>query len=170
MPLGFQPNAFQNNAFQTDLLFQEAFQATAFQGGYPGQTAYQTFTRTVGVSSGGAVTIKPLLVIDLVTESRREMLTQQAGTSIVITAKVTDPSQTPPMPFDPTSVQVNLRRPDRTVAIALGTMTRISTGEYRYIFQSISSDQEAAWEVQIKAVSGANTVYTPYQVGFVLAA
>ena len=137
-----------------------AFQANAFQDAYPSSiVAFQTFDRAgnitlVSVYSKLEITLGPLMKYYKRTDT------------IVIEAYVKDPSASPPLAFNPTTVQINILNPDGTTKVSLASMSNISTGRYKYIFVSASNDQLGAYTGNIKAVSGGYTSQTITQEFF----
>lgn len=141
-----------------------AFQPNAFQGGYPGPSAFQTFDRIVSVGNGQFLgfVVREFLSIEIGPLMQEYALT----TAIVLEARIFDPSSHPAMPFDPDSVVLDLYNPDGTLELNDQALSLISTGFYRYTWQSQSNDQLGVYQGNIKAVSGSNTAQTITQALF----
>ena len=142
----------------------KAFQTNAFQSTYPGpDAAFQAFTRFVSVING-TLQVREYLTIEI-----GPLMAEYARTTaIVIECRIFDPSTTPPLLFDPDSVQLNLIRPDDTNELTLASMPRISNGFYRYTWQTDSNDQLGVYRVNVKATNGSNVVQTISQLAFKL--
>ena len=141
-----------------------AFQPNAFQGTYPlSSTAFQTFDRIPDIDLT-EVSVFPLMTITL----GPLMASYKAGDSIVITAQVTDPSVKPSLLFDPDTFQINVLNPDGTLRVTLGSMIKMSTGEYSYTLQSLSNWPLGVYAINLKAVSGTYTAQTITQEAFKL--
>ena len=87
------------------------------------------------------------------------VLQYEAGTEVLIQAKILDQRQTPPVLFDPDEVRILLARPDGSIAVnyALMTVTAVP-GIYQYAYQTIISDMAGIWTVQIKTLEGSSVV------------
>lgn len=137
-----------------------AFQPNAFQTTYPGSLyAFQGAEREVFIVS---IEVREKLLIHggpLMAEYKR-------GTVVVVEATVKDPSEEPPILFNPTSIVLNIWNPDGTVKVSSGAMSNISTGFYRYLHQTTGGDQLGAYTLDIVAVSGGNTSRVNTAVGF----
>lgn len=127
-----------------------AFQPNAFQGGYPGPTAFQTFDRIISASFRNGIRIYPYREIRV-----RPMLIEHKRTdTVVIEAEIRDPSQVPSILVNADTVQINILRPDGTLEVTLGAMSLISLGRYRYIHAIDADDAVGFWTFNIKATSG----------------
>jgi len=129
-----------------------AFQPNAFQGGYPGPAAFQTFDRviTITTSHRSGVLLYPYRKIELSLMPQ----TYKRTDTVVIECEIRDPSQVPSVLVNPDTIQVNIIRPDDTEEVTLGAMTLISTGRFRYIHAIDADDPLGFWRVNIKATSG----------------
>ena len=148
-------------------MMAKAFQTNAFQNNYPGVlTAFQDFDRIVSTDVNDQSTIE---VRDLFTLFIGPLMAEyKRTTAIVIECSVYDPSQEPSILFDPTSVQLTVINPDLTTLLNLVSMSKISTGFYRYIFQSASNNQLGVYEGNIKVTNGGNVSQSITQLFFKL--
>lgn len=141
----------------------KAFQKSAFQSTYPGpNVAFQAVDRFVAVLNSGTLKVRDYLTIEL----GPFMLDYARTTAIVLECTIYDPSTTPPVLFDPGTVQLNLLRPDDTSELSLVAMSRISTGFYRYIWQTDGADLLGVYRANIKVTNGPNTAQTISQLAF----
>lgn len=90
------------------------------------------------------------------------------STAVVIEARVFDPSQAPALPFDPSSITLDLYNPDGSLELNDQAMSLIETGFYRLVWQSSGADQLGVYQANVKAVSGGNTAQTITQAVFKL--
>ncbi len=142
----------------------KAFQTNAFQTTYPGPLyAFQGQDRFIGIVND-SLKVRDFLIVEV-----GPIMLEYARTSAVIfEVTIFDPTENPPILFDPTSVQLNLLRPDETSEVSLGAMTRISTGFYRYTWQSDANDTLGVYQVNVKVTSGGNVKQTVSTVAFKL--
>jgi len=142
-----------------------AFQANAFQSGYPVNHAFQGFDRYI---ENHFYSCLPLLDIVLYVNGRREVNKYAEGAVLVFQARVFDPTEIPSLPFDPTSVKLTVLNPDGTTLLNQVTMSKVSTGVYEYTYQTSTSNQTGVFQANFLGTSGGNTHQTLNQVAFEL--
>ena len=134
-----------------------AFQPNAFQDNYPGgPLGFQTFDRIISIASDGGTLVRPWLLLRL----GPLMLNYARSAAIVFECHIFDPSVSPPMLTSPTNVYINLIKPDGTNQLTLQAMNELSTGFYRYIWQSASNSALGVYGFNIKATNGVYTAQT----------
>ncbi len=146
-----------------------AFQPDAFQTIYPGSfTAFQGFNQALRIRRDSLIVVPYLLVVPYIDEGLA-MVTKRAGSAIVISCRIYDPTAIPNLLIDPDSVLLSLINPNQTPLISLTPMGRVSVGNFSYIHQSLSTDQLGAYNLTILSSIGSNIDITQEQVAFVLA-
>ncbi len=90
------------------------------------------------------------------------------GSLATIKATIKDPTESPAMLFDPTTVNLNIISPDGTIVLLLGGMVKVGVGEYIYLFQTDTNFPIGAWEISVVVVSGIAVFRTLPQIGFIL--
>lgn len=137
-----------------------AFQPDSFQVLYPSAvTSFQGMNRHVAIPLTSireflTVTIGPLM---------REY---RAGNAVTIEFSIHDPSENPPLPYNPEAVYLNLYQPSGASELIAQSMQNISQGLYRYTWQSSSSSTKGVYRIDGYALSGNNTAQTIVQGSF----
>lgn len=92
---------------------------------------------------------------------------KRAGDAVYIKLYVKDGTADPPQLIDPTTgPTIDIYRPDGTLAITAGAMTKLSTGIYTYIFQTQTTDINGQWLVDFKATDASGHTSLSLQYGF----
>ena len=137
-----------------------AFQPNSFQIHYPGLlNAFQGMSRYIAIPS---LTVNELFTITIGPLMRE----YKRGTAIPFECTIVDPTEIPPLPFNPESVLLNLIRPNGTNELALQSMAQVDQGKYRYVWQSTSDNATGLYRVDIQGTSGVNVARTISQVSF----
>jgi len=85
----------------------------------------------------------------------------KAGSEIFIRTKVYDNRQEPPVLYSPaTSVKLTLTDPLGAVQVNDQAMTLVTTGTYKYAYQSSTSSAKGVWVASIKSTDGSSIVIT----------
>jgi len=145
-----------------------AFQPDAFGGTYPDNEQFQDFDRFVGIGPDQGLETYQYLLIDFGDIGMNGIQSYEQGGLVALKVTIKDPSQVPPLLFDPTTVQISILDPSGTTVINLGTMNKISTGVYSYLYQTTAASPIGSWTIFSKVTSGSNMHQTIPQVGFVL--
>ena len=95
----------------------------------------------------------------------------RAGSNILFDVTTKDRTIEPPALFNPaTSVKITLIDPAGTVVIDDVAMSNVSTGLYRYQYQTTGASMLGSWLVWFKATDSAVIVSTPNLLAFTLVA
>lgn len=85
----------------------------------------------------------------------------KAGSGIVVWATVYDTQQDPPVLFAPSSgVKLSIRDSAGTLKLTEQAMTAVSTGLYRYRYQTATTDATGIWTGELKVQNSSDIDYT----------
>jgi len=82
----------------------------------------------------------------------------RAGNAVLLEWEARDMTKDVPPLFDPgTYVKLTLYRPDRSKAVDAGSMSRVRTGVYRLVHQTVpddAPDDVGLWTMEVEANNG----------------